>query len=92
MQSDYEDTRAVARLPNLDIEILHRRPWSGEAEMLSITLRATPSFEAFSSFLEAANPALFWLRAFELAWSPWLRLGLPAPRANSLADADALRP
>ena len=47
MQADYDDARAVAQLPNLDIEILHRRPWRGDGEMLSITLRATPSFDAF---------------------------------------------
>ena len=57
MQSDYDDARAVAQLPNLDIEILHRRPWRGDGEMLSITLRAKPSFDAFFNFLEAANPA-----------------------------------
>ena len=44
MQADYDDARAVAQLPNLDIEILHRRPWRGDGEMLSITLRAKPSF------------------------------------------------
>jgi hypothetical protein len=74
MQADYDDARAVAQLPNLDIEILHRRPWRGDGEMLSITLRAKPSFDAFFNFLEA-NPAVFWMRAFEMAWSPWLQLG-----------------
>jgi hypothetical protein len=74
MQSDYDDARAVAQLPNMDIEILHRRPWRGEGEMLSITLRAKPSFDAVFNFMEAANPAVFWMRAFESAWSPWLQL------------------
>ena len=81
MQSDYDDARAVAQLPNLDIEILHRRPWRGYGETLSITLRAKPSFDAFFNFLEAANPAVFWMRAFETAWSPWLQLNSdPAQR------------
>lgn len=83
MQSDYDDTRAVARLPNLDIEILHRRPWQGEAEMLSITLRATPSFDAFGHFLEMTSPLVFWTRAFETLWAPWLGLGAPQRRLGS---------
>jgi hypothetical protein len=73
MQADYDDARAVAQLPNLDIEILHRRPWRGDGEMLSITLRATPSFDAFFKIFET-NPAAFWMRAVEMAWSPWLKL------------------
>jgi hypothetical protein len=83
-ESDFEDTKAVARLPNLDIEIFHRRPWQGNEELLSITLRATPSFESFLRSAESANPFLFgpmafnpmafWLRAAQTAWSPWLRL------------------
>ena len=28
--SEYDETRATARLPNLDIEILRRRPWEGQ--------------------------------------------------------------
>ena len=44
--SEYDETRATARLPNLDIEILHRRPWEGNEEQLVVTLRAVPSFEA----------------------------------------------
>ncbi len=81
MQSDYDDARAVAQLPNLDVEILHRRPWRGDGEMLSITLRAKPSFGAFFDFFEAANPAVFWMRALQTAWSPWLQLSrAPAPR------------
>ena len=40
--SDYDETRATARLPNLDIEILHRRPWEGNEEHLVVTLRAVP--------------------------------------------------
>ena len=39
-KSPYDETRATARLPNLDIEILHRRPWDGNEEHLMVTLRA----------------------------------------------------
>jgi len=74
-QSDYDETRAVAHLPNLDIEIFHRRPWQGDAEILSITSRATPSFEAFGRFLETTNPMVLWMRMMGKAWSPWLGQG-----------------
>jgi hypothetical protein len=30
------------------------------------------SFEAFGSWLETANPFVFWARTAQLAWLPWL--------------------
>jgi hypothetical protein len=71
-RSEFEETRAVARLPHLDIEILHRRPWEGEGEQLMVSLRATPSFEALGRMLEAGNPMLFWSGVMQAAWAPWL--------------------
>jgi len=80
---DTGTTRATARLPGLEIEIVHRRP-DDRAEQISINLQATPSFEAFGRFLEAANPFAFWLQAVQMAWQPWLeaaRMTMPAPTA-----------
>jgi hypothetical protein len=57
-----EPTRATARLPGLDIEIVYRRSSSGDAEQISINLQAVPSFEAFGRFVETANPFAFWTR------------------------------
>jgi hypothetical protein len=74
-QSEFDETKAVAHLPNIDIEIVHRQPWQGDEELLTITLRVVPSFDAFFRAVEAANPFHFWLRAIETAWAPWLRLG-----------------
>jgi hypothetical protein len=71
--SEYDETRATTRLPNLDIEILHRRPWEGTEEHLMVTLRAVPSFEAFGRLLEVSNPLLVWTRTMEAMWSPWMR-------------------
>jgi hypothetical protein len=71
-ESDVDATRATARLPGLDIEIVHRRLPEDDAEQISINLTATPSFEAFGAFLEAANPFAFWAEAMRLAWFPWL--------------------
>jgi hypothetical protein len=67
-----EPTRATARLPGLDIEIVHRRSPSGDAEQISINLQAVPSFEAFGRFVESANPFAFWTQVMRAAWLPWL--------------------
>jgi hypothetical protein len=65
-------TKAIARLPGLDIDILHRQSPSGDWEQISINLRATPSFDAFGRFFEAANPFTLWAQAARLMWTPWL--------------------
>lgn len=81
MQNDGDDAcltskkphhRARARLPGLNIEIVHRQSPDGDSERISISLQAVPSFEAFGRFLEAANPFAFWVHAGRLAWLPWL--------------------
>jgi hypothetical protein len=78
------EAKAAARLPGLDVEILHRRSPSGDAEQVSIVLQAVPSFEAFGQFIQATNPFAFWARAAWLAWSPWLeatRVAMRPPNA-----------
>ena len=72
-KSPYDETRATARLANLDIEIAHRRAWEGNEEQIVVMLRAVPSFEAFGRLLEASNPLLVWTRVMEAMWSPWVR-------------------
>jgi len=76
---DEDVTRAIARLPGLDIEVTHRR--APDAEHISIHLQAVPSFEAFGDFLENANPFAFWMKAAQLMWWPWLNAtrALPSP-------------
>ena len=71
-QVEDETTRATARLPGLDIEIVHRRSPSSDSEQISINLQAVPSFEAFGRFLERANPFAFWAQAAQMMWLPWL--------------------
>jgi hypothetical protein len=71
-QFDDDITRATAHLPGLEIEIVHRRPPTADAEQISINLLAVPSFEAFGRFLETANPFAFWAQAMQMAWFPWL--------------------
>ena len=92
VESAYDETRATARLPNFDIEILHGRPWEGDEEQLVVMLQAVPSFEAVGRWLEVSNPLLVWTRMLEAAWSPWVH-GLttalsPSFRPPSLSGFD----
>jgi len=90
-----DETRAVARLPHLDIEIVHRRLEGQQAEQLAISLRATPSFDALRRHLGAQAPFwpwlalnrfLVWQRMLQQAWRPWLE-ALPAePRDAVTSD------
>lgn len=87
-----DETRAIARLPHLDIEIVHRRLPEEQAEQLAISLKASPSFDAFGRYLDAqaalwpwfgVYPLLAWQRLLRAAWQPWLgthptALGRPA--------------
>jgi hypothetical protein len=82
---DNSTTRATARLPGLEVEIIHRRLPGADAEQLLINLQAVPSFEAFGQFLQAANPFAFWAQAVKLVWFPWLGAAsaLTLPRASA---------
>ncbi|MGH6823558.1 MAG: hypothetical protein ACRECP_08230 [Methylocella sp.] len=83
MQSGFfDETKATARLPNLDIEIVHGRSPEGDAEHIAISLQAAPSFAAFGRFLEATNPFLFWMRFAQTVWTPWLGASAGLPRGN----------
>ena len=80
-----DTTRATARLPGLDIEIVHRR--AADAEHISVHLQAVPSFDAFGRFFENTNPFAFWAEAAQLMWLPFLPFCAPwlgASRALTL--------
>jgi hypothetical protein len=85
----YEDdtTRATARLPGLEIEIVHSRLAGGECEQISINLEAVPSFEAFGRFLETANPFVFWAQAAQMVWLPWLEAACTLMLPRSIGRA-----
>jgi hypothetical protein len=95
----YDDvTRSVAmtakaQLPGLDIEIVHRRSSDEDAEEISITLKAVPSFEAFGRYLETAHPFFFWAQAMQLAWLPWLQAArsMSVPEIPQIAKPRAER-
>jgi hypothetical protein len=94
--SEIEDMKAIAHLPGLDIEILHRPSPDGEGEQISITLTAMPSFEALAKTFEALNPFALWVEAMRFAWSPWLEatravmLPAPFPKLRSEYRSDQL--
>jgi hypothetical protein len=81
--------RATASLPALEIEIVHRRSPAGDADQISITLQAMPSFEAFGRFLETASPFAFWAQAARMAWLPWIEAARAAMLPSSGAPAPA---
>jgi hypothetical protein len=95
---DFDTTTARARLPGLDIDVVHSRSPDGESEQISITLKAMPSFQAFGRALEAANPFAFWVTTMRLAWLPWLEAArsvmqppsLPAPKPVSKAASHSV--
>src|SRR5262249_37802688 len=83
-QNPVDQTRAIARLPALNIEIAHGRGPAGGSEWINIRLAAAPSFAAFGRWLEFANPLAYWTEAVRLAWLPWLGT---APRIGLLDQA-----
>ena len=62
-----EETRAVAALPHLDIEIHHRHDPEEGAEYLSILLRATPNLGTAAQIFDPLG-----LLSATAAWNPWL--------------------
>jgi hypothetical protein len=72
MKSKQQETRAVAHLPHLDIEILHARPWEGGYEQMMISLTAKPSFEALAAYLDSFDPLRIWSALMQATWAPWL--------------------
>ena len=77
-----DDTRAVAKLPNLEIEIRHRKAADEGAEYLSVCLRATPDLAAVAAWLDPFAVMRAWV-----SLNPWLALwaaaaGRPLPASR----------
>ena len=86
-----DETRAVARLPGLEIEIRHRVAAGGEGEMLALRITGTPDLGAASRTLlppllpyamptaplALLAPWQLWTAMMEAAWRPWLALLAP---------------
>ena len=81
-----DETKLTARLPSLDMEVVHREDPDAGAEMITIHLRASPSFDAVGQMLTAnANlwsapmmaPMLAWTGMANAVWSAWLNAAAP---------------
>jgi hypothetical protein len=62
-----DDMRAVAKLPNLEIEIRHRKVPEEGAEYLALSLRATPNLNAAALWVDP-----LWPMRMLIAMNPWL--------------------
>jgi hypothetical protein len=92
-ENEIDSTKASARLPGLDIDVIHRQSPGGDWEQISINIRAMPSFEAVGRSFEAADPLALWLKAAQLMWMPWLlatqTMMLPEGRTRTLPNASS---
>jgi len=82
-----EETKVTANLPAATVEMVVREHQGEGSEVLTISIRATPSFQAVAqSFrpeaLMLANSFTLWMRMASLAWQPWLQLVGVAPQAR----------
>jgi len=74
------ETRALARLPSLDIEILHRPARDGRGEQVALLLSAHPN--GAPALMDGfAAPMLLWMQMLQTMWLPWFAPALP--RATS---------
>ena len=79
LEKSADETRITATLPTATVEMVMREHQGEGSEMLTISIRATPSFQAISQAfrpeaLMLANPFALWMRMATLAWQPWLQL------------------
>jgi hypothetical protein len=81
-----EETRVTAALPNLDVDMRFSQDLDGGSETVTISLRATPGFEAAAGML--ANPALGlallqsnpMMSPWTAPWTAWTRMATLAWR------------
>jgi len=84
------ESRAVAHLPGLEIELRHKKAPGEHAEYLAVTLKATPDIDAVAAWLTpmrmaqamlAMNPFLAWAASANPFVAAMLRPERPAPRS-----------
>lgn len=84
-----EVTRGIAKLPALDVELVHDRSEDGGAERVAIRLTGRPDLESAAKMVEphlltlmmAANPFLAApMKMAQQFWAPWLAMN-PALKA-----------
>jgi len=82
-----DETRITANLPTATIEMVMREHQDTGSEVLTVSIRATPSFQAVSQAfrpeaLMLANPFTLWMKMATLAWQPWLQLAGASPQVQ----------
>ena len=88
-----EETRITSSIANLDVEIVRKEFPDDNAEVMTIKLQATPSFEAVSRSLLSPfssplllNPLATWAQMMKIAWSPVLASMAPPVQVARNAD------
>ena len=78
-----ETTRGIAKLPSMDVELVHDRSEDGSAERMAIRITGRPDLHTAAKFVEpelttaalAMNPFLAWpMQMAQQFWAPWLAL------------------
>jgi hypothetical protein len=82
------DLRATARLPGMDVEVVHRRSPAGARGDILISWQAMPLGGAFDSFMYAANPFVYWVEAIRLTWLEAARALMPPSNAAPTLQKD----
>lgn len=81
-----DETRITATLPNLQVQLAHRREEG--AEVIGVQFRATPSFDAVEAMWLA--PMQMWTQMAVAMWRPWLSL-IGGPAAASICAPQITR-
>jgi hypothetical protein len=90
-----DETKITANLPTATIEMVMREHQDTGSEVLTVSIRATPSFQAVSQAfrpeaLMLTNPFTLWMKMATLAWQPWLQLaGASLQNQRELPKPDA---
>ena len=67
-----DETRILARLPGLDIAVIHRAADGDGGEQMILALRTLPPMVELGRLVEATNPLLAWSRMTQAVWAAWL--------------------
>ena len=87
LEKSADETRITATLPTATVEMVMREHQGEGSEVLTISIRATPSSQAISQAFRPeammlTNPFTLWMRMATLAWQPWLQLAGTGPQAQ----------
>ncbi len=73
MATESEETRVLARLPHVDLAVVHRRPRDGRGDQILVAVQLAPSAR-LGDASALVNPFFPWLLLGPTLWSSWLGL------------------